>query len=160
MFRLRMSSAFLRGVLLSFFSFHPMYLMLGLLISRMLISLIIHFIGLPLWIIMSFLILFVGGILIMFMLLCSIHPNEKHPRASPLLFLSLAALSIFFPSINPLQSTFGLGSLKRFFEDPYIVWIIFSFIRIYFFSSMKAMLGGLSTLRGSISCQFLPKLVI
>lgn len=90
------------------------------------------------WFTMLFIMLFAGGILIMFMILSSILPNEKSgktkfPKSTSVLILILILIT------RPKQ-TENLGEMsqaKRFLSSRVNLIIILAIIILYFFKSIK-----------------------
>lgn len=90
------------------------------------------------WIPLIFFILFIGGILIVFIILSSILPNEKSIKIKiPKTFFLILITSIILEPIIITEKTNLSPEIKRFISTGYTLALIIRVILIYFFGSIS-----------------------
>lgn len=123
---------------------HPIHTLIIILITRLLISSILLFYTISYWIALFIFITFIGGILVVFIYVVSLNPNEEEYNTLPPITIILI-LSIFSSKTTYLINTNNF--LIRYFLSQAALVLIISFIGLIISSSSKLILSPLKTLK-------------
>lgn len=125
---------------------NPVKISLFIITLRALIFYIIKILISRSWFSIIFFLIFIGGILIVFLILSSLRPNEKSIKLKlNLIFLSIVPLIILISSISRIEIKTTI--IKWTIQSRYNIEIIILIILIYFFSFIIIIASKKITLR-------------
>lgn len=137
---------------LRIYTLNPVKLTMVLLIYSSLVTLHLWHLSATTWFPLIFYILFIGGILIIFMILSSGIPNEKVMKLKIEIFLiaAIAASRLMLPGSTMGNATLTKGELITNHSFALIATIII----LYFFFFLKIVRGKKSPTRNLFSCPY------
>lgn len=130
----------------------PVKLALSLIVVRMMLFLEVYIFNSRVWMASIYIIIFVGGIIVMFMIMVSLLPNEKNLKMGKLILISfLVVLPLSRGLLRDVQMENCLNHTSKviFFSNERFETLIIV-ILLYFFSFLAILSKETSTLRSSV----------